>query len=92
MRTIKKIKVTTEEVEFIPSELKQDIIYVSKEYETATHLCLCGCGNLSVTPINKGGWNLTILENKLTMKPSILNNNCPNKYHYIITNGIANVC
>jgi len=92
MKTIKKIKVTPEYVEFIPNELKQDVIYISEKYKTSTHLCLCGCGNLSVTPIDETGWVLSVLATKITMTPSVLNNNCPNKYHYIITNGVANVC
>ena len=93
MKTLRKIEITPIFVEeYIPIDLKQDYIYISKEYKTSVHLCLCGCGNISVTPINKDGWNLIEFNDKISFTPSILNSNCPNKYHYIITNNIANVC
>lgn len=38
-------------VEFIPDELEQGTIYVSIRFATASHRCLCGCGNKVVTPI-----------------------------------------
>lgn len=94
MKTIKKIGIVPIFVETIPETLKQELIYISKEYETAVHLCLCGCGNLSVTPfgVKSKGWNMTEKDGKVSFTPSILNTNCPNRYHYIITNNVANVC
>lgn len=93
MKTIKKIEITPIFVEdYIPTDLKQNCIYISRRYKTSVHLCLCGCGNISVTPLNKDGWNLIEFNDKITFTPSILNTNCPNKYHYIITNNIANIC
>ncbi len=91
MKTIKKIEIVPVFVDEIPDTLKQDILYVCKQYKTCVHLCLCGCGNLSVTPINKTGWVLTENNGKVSLSPSILNNNCPNRYHYILTNNVANV-
>jgi hypothetical protein len=38
-------------VKYIPNVLEQDKIYISKEFGTIVHLCLCGCGEKSVTPI-----------------------------------------
>ena len=93
MKTIKKIEITPIFVDdYIPTDLKQNFIYISRRYKTSVHLCLCGCGNISVTPLNKDGWNLIEFNDKITFTPSILNTNCPNKYHYIITNNIANIC
>ena len=91
MQTLKKIKVNHCFVDTIPDALEKDMIYISKKYKTCVHLCLCGCGNQSVTPVGINNWS--ILEDKkgITFNPSILNNNCPNKYHYIITKGVANV-
>jgi len=93
MKTIKKIEIIPVFIETIPDTLKQDFIYISLKYDTATHLCLCGCGNLSVTPLNDSGWKLILRTNdhSISLTPSILNTNCPNKYHYIITNNIANI-
>lgn len=91
MKTIKKITIAPEFVEFIPEKLKENTLYISEEYTIIIHLCLCGCGNKSVTPINKNGWVLANNNGLISLTPSILNNNCPNRYHYIITNNIANV-
>jgi hypothetical protein len=91
MKTLKKIPVTAKYVELIPDVLEKDVIYVSVEYSTASHLCLCGCGSRSVTPLGFNWWSITDDGKGITLKPSILNKNCPNNYHYIITNGIANV-
>jgi len=92
MKTLRKVQIVPIWCETIPETLKQDLIYISKKYSTSVHLCLCGCGNLSVTPLNKDGWTLIEMDDKISFTPSILNNNCPNRYHYIITNNIANVC
>lgn len=93
MKTIKKVDIEPVYVDEIPEndKLKQDVLYISKKYGTIVHLCLCGCKNLSVTPINSTGWVLKEENDKVTLTPSILNNNCPNKYHYIITNNVANI-
>jgi hypothetical protein len=94
MRTIKKIEVLSVFVEFIPDELIQNEIYISKKYGTAIHLCLCGCGEKAVMPLNikfGSSWNLIENNNKVSFTPSILNTNCPNRAHYVITNNVANI-
>ena len=92
MKTIKKIEITPVFVEFIPETLIQNEVYVSKEYEVSVHLCLCGCGNKSVTPFGKpSAWEFIDNNGKISLVPSILNTNCPNNYHYILTNNVANV-
>lgn len=86
------------------SRKKTEAIFISNELEvdrlkknlalTAAHLCLCGCGNLSVTPLNSkfdSSWNMTEKDGMVSFSPSILNTNCPNRYHYIITDNVANV-
>ena len=96
MKTLRKIPVTLVQVEYIPKELEDNTIYLSAEYSIAVHKCLCGCGELAAMPLNiKGetdGWNYSIdAQERVTFTPSVLNTHCPNRYHYIITNGIANV-
>jgi len=90
MKTLRKVEIEPIWCDLIPKELEQNKVYISIEYQTSVHLCLCGCGNLSVTPLNKGGWFLNAVDNKITLTPSILNNNCPNKSHYILTKNVAN--
>ena len=101
MKTLKKIEIVPVFVEFIPDTMKQDILYISKEYHCAIHLCLCGCGNKVVTPLNHiseatgnkitTGWDYTEKDGKVSLSPSIGNYNFPCQYHYIITNNVANV-
>lgn len=68
-----------------PVTYKSGIIYVSEKYRTAIHLCACGCGNLTVTPL-KRGWAITGTDEKPTLRPSVFNaNTCGS--HYFITDG-----
>lgn len=72
------------------NDMEENHIYISEQYETSSHLCLCGCRQLTILPLNKpGGWNL-IKENDGTISfiPSILN---PLGGHYIITKNVANM-
>ena len=93
MKTIKQASVFSRNVQFVPStiNMKQGVIYVSREFQTASHLCLCECGCLVVTPLSDGWWTLNNDDEKgVTMTPSIGNFQFKCNSHYIITNGIAN--
>ena len=92
MKTLKQVSVNPQYSEFIPERetMGEGIIYISETYETASHLCLCGCKNLTVTPLGLQDWTMLNKDDKLTITPSIGNYNFPCKSHYIITNGIAN--
>lgn len=85
--------VIPEYVYFMPKkeDMKEGIIYISKEFELAIHLCACGCGFQTVTPFkNKfGGWDLTDNDGNITLRPSIGNFSGENPYHahYYITDG-----
>lgn len=95
MKTIRKIEIEPVWVEFIPEQLEDNKLYISLDYSVAIHNCLCGCGNKVVTPINHGniqsGWNYSESNGKVSLSPSIGNYNFPCKYHYILTNNVANV-
>ncbi|MCW5318680.1 hypothetical protein GTQ43_34885 [Nostoc sp. KVJ3] len=69
-------------VEFIPSELKEGIIYVSIAYTTAVHKCCCGCGNKVVTPITPTDWKLIFDGKTISLTPSIGNWSFPCRSHY----------
>lgn len=76
-------------VEFIPELLEDSILYISMEYCTAIHKCVCGCGNEVVTPISPTDWQLTFNGKTVSLHPSIGNWNFNCKSHYwIVNNGI----
>lgn len=82
--------------EQIPGDLEQGKLYVSEEYGVAIHLCACGCGEKSVTPIKPssgryGGWTVTKHGgNVVTLNPSIGNwsGESPYHAHYFIRQNI----
>jgi len=72
-------------VEFIPEHLEAGVLYVSRRYATASHLCCCGCGLEVVTPLNPAKWRLTERDGAVSLAPSIGNWSFPCKSHYWIT-------
>lgn len=75
---------------FIPDSLEHGVIYISEKYNVAIHLCACGCGGKTVTPIGKHGdwgWSLTDSNGAVTLRPSIGNFSGESPYHahYYIT-------
>jgi hypothetical protein len=71
-------------VEFIPDELEEKTIYVSIRFATASHSCLCGCGNKVVTPIRPTDWTLIFDGKTISLDPSIGNWSFPCQSHYWI--------
>jgi hypothetical protein len=49
-------------VDFIPKELDDGILYISKRFQTASHRCCCGCGTKIVTPIRNDGTHTNVNE------------------------------
>ena len=92
MKTLKKVEIEPIFVEFIPNELEENKLYISEEYKTAVHNCLCGCSRKTITPLGGGKfWDL-VKENNGTVSliGSVGNYSFPCKSHYIITKNIAN--
>lgn len=79
-------------VERIPHKLKQGILYFCLECQVAVHLCACGCGEKTVTPLGMNGWALNFRDGELSLSPSIGNFNIPCKSHYFITNNKVRWC
>jgi hypothetical protein len=71
-------------VEFIPEKLVPGQLYISVEYNTASHLCACGCGYEVSTTISPTDWNITYNGRSVSLSPSIGNSNFPCKSHYWI--------
>lgn len=70
-------------VTHVPRDLENGLLYVSMEYATAVHLCACGCGRKTVTPLSSDGWTLTF-NGTVTLRPSVGNGQAPCRSHYLI--------
>lgn len=81
------VRLRHEYVEFIPKELEEGCIYISKRFKTASHLCCCGCKGKVVTPLNPSKWRLHDHGNFISLYPSIGNWSFPCQSHYILNNG-----
>lgn len=76
-------------VKSIPEEVEDLIIYISMEYGTAIHKCICGCGNEVITPFTPTDWELTFNGESVSLSPSIGNWSFKCQSHYwIIENEI----
>jgi len=80
-------RIRLELVEFMPSHLEPGILYVSKKYRTAAHLCACGCGEKVRTQLGDLGWRLTAGRSGPTLFPSVGNWQKPCRSHYFIRDG-----
>lgn len=79
-------KVKVEFVDKIPSNLYFGILYVCINCNVIVHKCACGCGEKTVTPIDKKyGWIMKYDGQTITLRPSIGNFNTRCKSHYYIT-------
>jgi len=74
-------------VEYIPEKLESGVLYISRKYRTASHLCCCGCDSKVVTPLNPAKWKLTDHGQTVSLFPSIGNWSFPCKSHYWIDHG-----
>lgn len=74
-------------VKFIPESLEDGIIYISIDYCTAIHNCVCGCGNKVVTPFTPTDWELSFNGETVTLSPSIGNWSFDCQSHYWIKRG-----
>jgi hypothetical protein len=85
-----KIALRPEFVLFVPQRPGEGVLYISRRYRTASHLCCCGCGLQVVTPLNPAKWQLTEHpDGSVSLSPSVGNSGCPTKSHYwVIRNGI----
>ncbi len=71
-------------VEFIPQEIEEGTLYISIEYCTTIHKCICGCGNEVVTPLSPTDWRMTFNGKAVTLHPSIGNWSFDCQSHYWI--------
>ncbi len=81
------MQIRVQHVQFVPNVLEPGILYVSKEFEIAVHLCACGCGSKVKTPLGPVDWSLRESRNGPSLYPSIGNWQHECRSHYWIRNG-----
>lgn len=69
----------------IPELLEEGRLYISIRFRTASHLCVCGCGDTVVTPIKPAKWRLTYDGDTVSLFPSIGRWQSSCGSHYLIT-------
>jgi hypothetical protein len=77
-------KVSHRFVERVPSPLEDGVVYVSVEFGTVIHKCLCGCGDKVVTPLTPVDWKLIFDGQSISLYPSIGRWDAPCRSHYWI--------
>lgn len=70
--------------ETIPATLEKGVLYISKKYRTASHLCACGCGARVATPLKPAFWAVSKKRGLVSLSPSIGNWGLPCQSHYWI--------
>jgi len=71
-------------VESVPGELEAGVLYISMDYATTIHSCLCGCGREVVAPLSPTDWKLLFDGETVSLSPSIGNWSFPCESHYWI--------
>jgi hypothetical protein len=74
-------------VQHLPRKLKEGILYVSEEFQTAGHICPCGCGSKVITPLGEREWTFRENNGRPSLQPSVGNWQLPCRSHYWITSG-----
>lgn len=81
------MEIDLEYVHYMPKQLMPGVLYVSREFKTAAHLCACGCGSKVRTPLTPTEWRLTVSKRGPTLTPSIGNWQLECRSHYWIQDG-----
>lgn len=75
-------------LDIFPSDIEDDVLYISKLYSTSAHKCADGCGYRVVLPLGKGGWLLQDdNEDSFSLTPSVHVETC-NSHYWIVDGGI----
>lgn len=81
-----KIKtIRPEYVTQFPSTFVEGVLYICEEFETAGHMCCCGCGEKVITPLNPAKWQIQKDGNRVSLFPSVGNWKYACQSHYWIS-------
>ena len=78
------MKIKHKFVQYIPDQVEERMLYISIEFGTAVHKCMCGCGNEVVTPLSPTDWELIYNGETVSLYPSIGNWGFKCESHYWI--------
>lgn len=81
------MKIRLQHVHYMPKVLEEGVLYVSEEFGTSAHLCVCGCGSKIRTPLGPTEWSFKESPLGPTLHPSIGNWQQACKSHYFISQG-----
>lgn len=81
------MRFTQENVQYMPQALEPGVLYVSREFGIAIHLCPCGCGAKIRTPLGPTEWLITETPEGPSLSPSVGNWQQRCQSHYWITRG-----
>jgi hypothetical protein len=81
------MKFKLQHVEVMPKALEPGVLYVSETFNTAAHLCPCGCGAKVRTPLGPTEWRIEDTPPGPSLYPSVGNWQQPCRSHYWITQG-----
>ena len=73
----------------VRDEMEPKTLYISIPLRIANHLCICGCGTESPTPLAPTEWSMTFDGESVSLHPSIGNQKMDCKSHYWIKGGQA---
>lgn len=73
-------------VDVFPDALEEGVLYISLRFNTAVHLCACGCGMETITKIAPGEWRMMYNGKEISLLPSIGNWDFGCRSHYWIRN------
>ena len=71
----------------MPAKLEPGVLYFSEEFEIASHLCPCGCGQKVRTPVGPADWSLVETPAGPSLYPSIGNWQHDCQSHYWVRQG-----
>lgn len=80
------------------TKIEEGVLYLIPHYNCAMHKCMCGCGEVVITPIDDnsgktlGYWGWTYDGSNASLIPSVGNFQQPCKSHYFLKNGKVQWC
>ena len=81
------MKIRLQRVQYMPKDLNPGVLYVSKQFGAAAHLCACGCRSKIRTPLSPTEWSVEETDFGPSLCPSVGNWQQACQSHYMITRG-----